>query len=156
MCKDGMFDMEYDDGSMTDDDLDSLMKKGIMAVLQKCREKLEEANVQGIESDRNNEGKKVVDTFLREMEAATSLEELAEDSILQITGMKGGRRLMHLSQGPKGLCCSEKFPNFIFKQTSVFFTGEISPEGEFFLPLAYFWRNLDPKKTFLSPKIHLF
>jgi hypothetical protein len=39
---------------------------------------------------------------------------------------------------------------------SVFFTGEISPEGEFFLPLAYFWRNLDPKKTFLSPKIHPF
>jgi hypothetical protein len=33
--------------------------------------------------------------------------------------------------------------------TSVFFTGEISPEGEFFLPLPYFWRNLDPKKTFL-------
>jgi hypothetical protein len=32
--------------------------------------------------------------------------------------------------------------------SSVFFTGEISPEGETFLPLAYFWRNLDPKKTF--------
>jgi hypothetical protein len=32
---------------------------------------------------------------------------------------------------------------------NVLFTGEISPEGEFFLPLAYFWRNLDPKKTFL-------
>jgi hypothetical protein len=40
--------------------------------------------------------------------------------------------------------------------TSVFFTSEILPEGEFFLPLAYFWRNLDPKKTFLSPKIHPF
>jgi hypothetical protein len=35
-----------------------------------------------------------------------------------------------------------------------FFTGKISPEGDFFLPLAYFWRNLDSKKTFLSPKIH--
>jgi hypothetical protein len=40
--------------------------------------------------------------------------------------------------------------------TSVFFTGEILPEGEYFLPLAYFWQNLDPKKTFLLPKIHPF
>jgi hypothetical protein len=39
---------------------------------------------------------------------------------------------------------------------SVFFTGEISAEGEFFLPVVYFWRNLDPKKTFLLPKIHPF
>jgi hypothetical protein len=37
-----------------------------------------------------------------------------------------------------------------------FFTGEISPEGEFFLPLAYFWRNLDPKKNSCRQKfIHL-
>ena len=40
--------------------------------------------------------------------------------------------------------------------TSVFFTGEISPESEIFLPLTSFWRNLDPKKIFLSPKIHPF
>jgi hypothetical protein len=39
---------------------------------------------------------------------------------------------------------------------SVFFTGEISPKGDFFLPLAYLWRNLNPKKTFLLPKIHPF
>ena len=39
---------------------------------------------------------------------------------------------------------------------SVFFTGEILREGEFFLPLAYFWQNLDPRKTLLSPKIHPF
>jgi hypothetical protein len=41
-------------------------------------------------------------------------------------------------------------------RNSVFFTGKISLEGEFFLPLAYFWQNLDPEKTFLSPKIHPF
>jgi hypothetical protein len=39
---------------------------------------------------------------------------------------------------------------------SVFFTGEILPEGKSFLPLAYFWQNLDPKKTLLLPKIHPF
>jgi hypothetical protein len=36
--------------------------------------------------------------------------------------------------------------------TSVFFTGEISLEGEFFIPVAYFWRNLDPKKHYCRQK----
>jgi hypothetical protein len=45
---------------------------------------------------------------------------------------------------------------FEYVSLSVFFTSEISPEGNFFLPLVYFWRNLDPKKILLSPKIYLF
>jgi hypothetical protein len=41
------------------------------------------------------------------------------------------------------------------EQTSVFFTGEISPEGDFF-PSGLFLAKFGPKKTFLSPKIHPF
>jgi Leucine-rich repeat (LRR) protein len=103
--EDGTFDMRWDGESETYDALFfSSVKNGIMAVLQKCREKLEEAIVQGIDPVRSNEGKKVVDTLLREMEAATR-QELAEDSILK--------------QGIgdyKGMRYSDLFPNFPFEQ----------------------------------------
>jgi hypothetical protein len=30
-------------------------------------------------------------------------------------------------------------------------TGEISLEGDFFLPMVYFWQNFDPKKHYFHP-----
>jgi hypothetical protein len=35
-------------------------------------------------------------------------------------------------------------------------TGEISLEGDFFLPMVYFWQNFDPKKHYCRQKFKHF
>jgi hypothetical protein len=45
---------------------------------------------------------------------------------------------------------------YLHIEVSVFFTREISLEGDFFYVWAYFWQNLDPKKHSCRQKfIHL-
>jgi hypothetical protein len=95
--------------------------RAIVAVLQKCKEKTDKASDQGIHPERNNEWKKVLDTILKEIEAAKGLE------------MKKGSMLRMLYYREKGgkyrYEFENRFPNFPFEQIPIF-QGTCDSEAE--------------------------